>query len=143
MTEFISVAAKEIIMGKLSHGCDLLEELTNIAIKRGVKLGRIEAIGAVKKAHIGFYHQDIQEYHFKSFDQPLEITKLVGNISLKDDQPFVHAHITLADDSGKSFGGHLAPGTIVFACEFILEIFDGPALNRSLDQETGLLLWSI
>ena len=143
MTEFKPVKSREIIMGKLGYGCDLLEELTNVATERGVRLGRIEAMGAVKKARIGFYNQESRTYQFHDFDHPLEITKLAGNISLKDGKPFVHAHITLADESGKCYGGHLAPGTVVFACEFILEAFAGPEFNRRLDEETGLPLWSI
>ncbi|MBP6915403.1 MAG: PPC domain-containing DNA-binding protein [Smithellaceae bacterium] len=143
MTEFKLVTPREVIMGKLSYNGDLLEELTKVAVSHGVVLGRIEAIGAVQKARIGFYNQETREYRFLVFDQALEIVKLAGNISLKDGKPFVHAHITLADESGKSYGGHLAEGTIVFACEFILEVFDGPAFNRCPDKETGLTLWSI
>ena len=117
--------------------------MTNLCKERGVDLGRIEAIGAVQKARIGFYNQDTRTYQFLDLDRSLEITNLVGNVSLKDGKPFVHAHVTLADEEGKSFGGHLAPGTVVFACEFVLEAFDGPAFNRGPDEETGLPLWSM
>jgi len=143
MTEFKPVKSREIYMGKLSYCCDLLEELSNLATELDVSLGRIEAIGAVQKARIGFYNQETRAYQFSSFDHPMEITKLIGNISLKDGKPFVHAHITLSDESGKSYGGHLATGTVVFACEFVLEAFDGPAFNRCFDKETGLPLWTI
>jgi predicted DNA-binding protein with PD1-like motif len=143
MAKFKQVKLQEIVMGKLAYDCDLLNELMNISIEHKITLGRIGAIGAVKKACIGFYNQKTQTYQFSNFDQPLEIASLIGNISLKDGNPFVHAHITLADESGKSYGGHLAPGTVVFACEFTLEIFDGPAFNRCFDEETGLQLWSI
>jgi hypothetical protein len=143
MTEFKTVISREIFMGKLSYGCDLLEELTKVLTERGVRLGRIEAIGAVQKACIGYYNQETRTYQFASFDHPMEITKLIGNVSLKDGDPFVHTHITLSDESGKAYGGHLAKGTVIFACEFILEAFDGPAFNRCFDEETGLPLWSI
>jgi uncharacterized protein len=143
MTEFKSVKSRELLIGKLGHGCDLLEELTKVAMECGIQLGRIEAIGAVQKACIGFYNQETRIYQFFSFDHPMEITKLTGNISLKDGNPFVRAHITLSDESGKCYGGHLAKGTVVFACEFLIEAFDGPDFNRCLDEETGLPLWSI
>jgi uncharacterized protein len=143
MTEFKRINSREIYMGKLSYGCDLSEELVSLSTKLDVRLGRIEAIGAVQKAHIGFYNQETRAYQFSYFDHPLEITKLTGNISLKEGKPFVHTHITLSDESGKSYGGHLATGTIVFACEFVLEAFDGPAFNRCFDKETGLPLWLI
>ena len=143
MTIRRKVKSKELFMGKLSYGCDLLEGLTSICQKENIRLGKIEALGAVQKAHIGFYDQQAREYRFLTISQPLEITKLVGNISLKDGNPFVHAHITLADEEGKAFGGHLAPGTVVFACEFIIESFDGPVFERGFDEETGLPLWAM
>jgi uncharacterized protein len=138
-----NVKYKEISMGKLRYGSDLLEEFTEICKKGNIRLGRVEAIGAVQKACIGFYNQKKREYEFITIDQPLEITNLTGNISLKNGSPFVHAHITLSDSSGKAYGGHLAPGTIVFACEWIIETFKGSALERNFDQETGLSLWSM
>ncbi len=132
---------KDKLMGKLQYGADLLAELTDICIANNIRLGRIEAIGAVQKACIGYYHQANREYEFHTIEQPLEITNLTGNISIKDGNPFVHAHVTLADASGQAFGGHLAPGTIVFACEWVIEAFDGPPLVREYDAETGLPLW--
>jgi predicted DNA-binding protein with PD1-like motif len=135
------VKSREVLIGKLSHGGDLLEEITDICRKENIQLGRLEALGAVQRARLGFYNQQTHEYQFHVVDQPLEITKLVGNVSLKDGNPFVHAHITLADKTGNAYGGHLAPGTLIFACEFILEAFDGPILERGFDEVTGLFLW--
>lgn len=141
MTEFKQIKYRDALMGKLSYGCDLLEELTDIARKSGITLARVEAIGAVQKARIAFYNQKTQTYQFLSFDYPLEITKLSGNISLKGGNPFMHAHITLSDESGKSYGGHLASGTIVFSCEFLMDAFDSPDFHRGFDKQTGLYLW--
>jgi len=143
MTIKHKVKSRELFMGKLSYGCDLLEEITSVCQKENIQLGRIEALGAVKRAHLGFYDQQKREYRFLTLPQPLEITKLIGNVSLKDGNPFVHAHVTLADETGKTFGGHLAPGTVVFACEFIIESFDGPVFERGFDEETGLPLWTM
>ena len=130
-------------MGRLGFGCDLLEELNRVAREREIKLGRIEALGAVQKARIAYYDQNSRVYQFIDIDKAMEIVQLIGNISLKEAEPFVHAHITLADESGKVFGGHLAPGTILFACEFIIEALEGPDFNRSFDEETGLPLWNL
>lgn len=137
------VKSKEIWMGKLRHGADLLEELTEICKENSIQLGRVEAIGAVQKAVIGYYHQDKREYEFLTLDQHLEILNLTGNISIKDGSPMVHAHITLADAKGNAVGGHLSPGTIIFACECIIESYEGVILERGFDDETGLPLWSM
>ena len=131
------------IMGKCDHEGDLLAELTGVCKDNGVRLGRVEALGAVRKARVGYYHQDRKEYEFHTFDQSMEILALVGNISIKDGEPMVHAHVTLSDAAGRAFGGHLASGTIVFACEFVIEAFDGPEFHRAPDEPTGLPLWNL
>jgi len=137
------IKPKEVFVGRLSHGSDLLEEITDVCRRENIQFAWIEALGAVKRARLAFYNQETHDYEFFVVDQPLEITKLVGNVSLKDGNPFVHVHITLADKAGNAYGGHLASGTVVFACEFILEIFDGPVLRRELDELTGLSLWTM
>ncbi|MBF0214167.1 MAG: DNA-binding protein [Magnetococcales bacterium] len=129
-------------MGRLPHGSDLLESLNQICREQGIRLGRIEGLGAVKRARLGFYDQERKSYDFLEFDQPLEITQLTGNVSLKEGQPFVHVHVTLADHAGHAFGGHLASGTEIFAAEVIIQAFDGEPLQRGWDDVTGLPLWS-
>jgi predicted DNA-binding protein with PD1-like motif len=141
MTTWKHITPQRTIMGTLKHGSDLLEELTQLCVRENIILGRVQAIGAVQKIAIGFYDQKGREYRFQNLEQPLEITNLLGNISIKDDKPFVHAHITLADEKGNAFGGHLASGTVVFACEFVLEVFEGPSFIRRPNDQTDLMLW--
>ena len=115
----------------------------NPQVEEKVQLGRVEALGAVSKARLAYYDQQAREYRFIDMEKDLEITKLVGNVSLKDGEPMAHVHVTLADREGRAYGGHLAQGTVVFACEFIIEAFEGSLLTRSYDVETGLQLWSM
>ena len=136
-----NIKPSKMYIGKLSHGMDLLEEMKALCIKEDITLGRIEGIGAVQKARIGYYNQAEREYQYIDLNSHLEITNLVGNVSIKDNKPFVHGHITLADEKGNAFGGHLAQGTVIFACEIILHAFEGPVLTRSYDDVTGLPLW--
>jgi predicted DNA-binding protein with PD1-like motif len=136
------VVVRERFMARLRKDSDLLEELTDICRNHGVTLGRIEGLGAVQKACFSYFDQETREYKPVSVDKPLEILKLTGNVSLRDNVPFVHVHVTLADSEGRTYGGHLAPGSIIFACECIIEAFDGPVFKRDFDQATGLFLWT-
>lgn len=136
------VKLSRTIIGKAAHGSDLIEEITAVCKANGIALGRVEALGAVKKARLGFYDQTKRVYEFHEINKPMEITNLVGNISLKDGQPMVHAHVTLSDEAGAAFGGHLAPGTEVFACEFVIQELQGASLVRGYDEVTGLPLWN-
>jgi len=134
---------KKIYIAKLEHGADLLEEITAVCREKNIRIGKLFAIGAVKQARLAYYDQAQKEYRFFELDRHLEILNLTGNVSLKDNKPIVHAHITLADGAGRAYGGHLAPGTVVFACECIFEVLDGPELIRNYDETTGLPLWKM
>jgi len=143
MAVYNKTRQKQMFVGKLDYDGDLLDQLTAICQKENISLGKVQAIGAVKKAKVGYYNQKTREYQLVEIDKNLEITNLSGNISLRDNKPMVHAHITLSDKDGNAFGGHLVQGTIVFACEFIIHIFAGPAYHRAHDENTGLPLWNI
>jgi len=131
----------KIFMGSINYGTDLLEELENICVEKGIQLGHIEALGAVQKACIGYYDQKSREYGYNTLENPHEILTLSGNVSIKDEKPMVHAHIVLADGKGRACGGHLAAGTVVFACEFLIYSFKGKVLKRGFDEKTDLSLW--
>lgn len=139
----VELTEKKVYMGRLPQGGDLLNSLTQFVREKGIKKGQVEAIGAVERAAVGFYDQETQKYKLVTFDKHMEILNLTGNISLKDGEPFIHAHVTLGDGEGRSFGGHLVEGTIVFAGEFIIREFDGKDLERKYDQDTGLTLWDM
>ncbi len=140
MTKRVRVG--EVLMGRLQRGDDLLAALTERAKAAGVRVGRLQALGAVERARVGFYDQGVFEYRFLDLEEPLEILALVGNVSLRDGEPMVHAHVTLGDARGRAFGGHLAQGTTVFACEFTIEVLEGAEFHRARDEATGLPLWS-
>ena len=118
-------ATGRCLIGRLDCGADLLDALTRICVKEGVTLGRVAALGAVQKARVGFYNQAAREYEFLDIEKELEILGVIGNVSIKDGQAVIHAHITLSDREGQAFGGHLAPGTIVFACEYMIQEMTG------------------
>ena len=143
MAIYNEVQVQQTLIGKLKHGGDLLEELTSVCERNGVSLGRVEALGAVKKARLCFYNQQARKYDFFEIEENLEIAGLIGNISMRDGKTMVHAHITLSDADGRAYGGHLAPGTFVFACEFTIDVYKGQQLRRAYDEETGLPLWKM
>jgi len=129
-------------MGGLPNGCDLLGELTALCEKEKIHIGVFEAIGAVQKACFGFYNQFSRKYTFKEIHNDLEILKCSGNISLNEGKPMIHAHIIFTDENGHAFGGHLANGTVVFSCEYVIQAFDNSCvLQREFDPKTGLRLW--
>ncbi|OGW79895.1 MAG: hypothetical protein A3G33_06290 [Omnitrophica bacterium RIFCSPLOWO2_12_FULL_44_17] len=129
-------------IGRFDYNTDLLASITELCKKENIRLGTFTVIGAVTSAKMGYYDQTAQKYVYcVSLEKKLEITSCVGNISLKGSEIFVHAHITLADWEGHCYGGHLMPGTNVFAAEYYIHELQGGELIREFDPETGLNLW--
>jgi len=135
------VKLKDTHLIRLPHGADLLEVLTEQCEQRNIRLGYVSIIGSVKEATIGYYDQKTRIYQNKQVSGGLEITSCTGNISLKDGNIMVHAHILLSDAEGKTCGGHLMSPTTLFAGEALIQELEGNMLERDYDKVTGLFLW--
>jgi predicted DNA-binding protein with PD1-like motif len=126
---------------RLPSDADLCDAIRNAFLAADIKTGTFTAVGAVKRAVIGYYDQTARCYVNKEIVQPAEILCCTGNVTEKDGALFVHAHITLSLEDGKAFGGHLSEGTVIFACELSGIEFLGEQARRAFDSATGLNLW--
>lgn len=131
----------KLVWPEIKNGDDLHNSLTVYCIKNNVKAGLILAVGALKNAKLSFYDQAKKVFIPQNINKSLEILSCLGNISLKDGKPFVHAHLTVSDKTGRVYGGHLEKGSIIFACECTIVETSGELLNRKFDKLTGLNLW--
>src|SRR5271157_1398300 len=127
---------------RLPTGDDLFEAITRVFRERSVRKATFTVIGATSRAVLGYYDQDVKEYRMKAFDVPQEIVACMGNVSEKDGEVFVHAHIVLADEDYACVAGHLMLGTVIFAAELSATPVPGPVPVRVFDETTRLALWS-
>ena len=130
-----------IFVGRLPHGKDLILSVEEFCEDASIQMATFSVIGAVSSATIGAYDQKQQVYVTVKEEAPLEIVSCMGNVSLKDGKPFIHAHILLADEQGKTIGGHLFSETIIYAGEINLQELTGKPMKRTYDNDTGLMLW--
>lgn len=132
---------KKVVCLNLKKDSDLLKSVENYCIKENIKVGFLVIIGALQKAQISYYDQKRKKYSLRFLKKPLEIVSCFGNISIKNNKPFVHAHIALADNKSNVYGGHLREGCVVFAGECFIFKLEGKLLKRKFNEETGLFLW--
>lgn len=130
-----------MIMGRLPFKSDLLREMNKVAAARGINAGLIHMMGGLGRARLSYFDQEKRAYQIREFDAPFEIVSGTGTISIKNDEPFVHLHLAIADREGKVFGGHALDGCRVFAAEYVIWPFPGEAPRRAYDSATGLHLW--
>ena len=133
--------ANKIFLERLQHDRDLLLSIQQVFAQQGIKMGFFAAIGAVKRAKVGFYDQKERSYREELIDEPAEILSCIGNASELEGDTSVHAHVTLALEDGSTRGGHLLEGTVIFACELCGVELAGEQLKRVFDTVTGLKLW--
>jgi uncharacterized protein len=127
-------------LARLDSGAEIVGQITDLARESQIESGTFSAIGALTRADLGYYDQAAREYHVTQVDEPVELAACLGNISLLEGRPFVHAHAVLANGQGLSWAGHLVRGTI-FAAELYLQELSGLPLKRVPDSITGLKLW--
>ena len=130
-----------LFVGRLPQGKDLILSIEKFCEDASIQMAIFSVIGAVSSATIGAYDQKQQVYVTFKEEAPLEIVSCIGNVSLKDGKPFIHAHILLADEQGKTIGGHLFSETIIYAGEINLQELTGKPMERTYDNNTGLMLW--
>jgi predicted DNA-binding protein with PD1-like motif len=132
--------AREYV-GRLEHGRDWRGQIEDFADEEGIDAAFFIGLGAVQDATLLFYDQDDGEYESIAFDEPLEMTAAIGNISWLGDDRFAHTHATLSREDGTTIAGHLDSAT-TFAGELYVREFDA-TLEREHDPVTDLDLWPL
>ncbi len=128
------------LLVRLDHGADIVKQVSDFLDKEKIEAAIFFAIGALIKAEIAYYDQASHEYKAISIKEPAELVSCIGNVSLRDGQPFLHVHAAMAFSDGRVVGGHLTSG-LVFAAEVFIQELSGEALVRTHDSATGLYLW--
>ena len=126
----LSINNHEEIMSVLAEFCQDL----------GILCGEVSGLGAVNTATLRFLNPETKRYVDKTFDEQMEISSLVGNISDKDGEVYLHVHVNRGRSDYSVVGGHLLCATINGACELIVTRFRCTA-GRRPDEETGLNLY--
>jgi len=137
----VQATAGTVYILRPEFGSDLLKELGDFVRAKGINLAWFSALGAVSRATLRYYDQVKKDWVDLELDRRLEVAGMLGNVSLLNGEPIVHAHATLADEQGHCYGGHVGADTLVFNLEILLTAISGPPVTRKMDPQTGLTIW--
>jgi len=143
MVRSIQTEIKRVIFAKMEPGEDVLGAIEEVAKKHDVQSGQLSLIGAVSKAKLGYFHREALEYRDFTIDEDVEVVSCIGDISTHEENPVIHAHMIVADEKGKCWGGHLLPGCEVSVTIELVIIETKAKLIRKKDDLTGLNLLHI
>ncbi len=130
------------IVARLDRGEEIHEQLEKIALREGVRLAEVSALGAVDDFTVGVYKVAEKQYFANTFQGPFEIVSLTGTISTKDGAYYAHLHMSAGNEKGEVFGGHLNRARVSATCEMVISIIDG-TVERRFDPEIGLNLFEM
>ena len=113
---------------RLDPGEEVVSCLTRLVEQEQVQLGCVSALGAANDVTIGIFDTTEKQYH------------LVGNVTRKDGEPYLHLHITFGNPvTGEVYAGHLTSCTISATLELFLQVWDGQ-VGRAFSDTVGLNL---
>jgi uncharacterized protein len=122
-----------------AEGDEAVSGLTGFAERHGIAAGHFTAIGAFSQAVLGYFERERKDYKRIRVAEQVEVLSLVGDVTVKDGRPALHAHVVLGRADGSTVGGHLLDGRVWPTLEVIL--VESPAhLRRRHDPATGLAL---
>ena len=126
---------------RLDPGEEIVEQLTALVEREQVQLGCVSALGAANDVTIGIFNTGEKKYYSQRYQGDFEISALVGNVSRKDGEPYLHLHITIGNPvTGEVHAGHLTACTISATLELFLQVWDG-AVGRKFSDQVGLNLF--
>ena len=126
---------------RLDPGEEIVEQLTALVERENVRLGSVSALGAAGDVTIGIFNTREKQYHSRRYQGDYEISALVGNVSRKEGEPYLHLHITIGNPvTGEVHAGHLTSAVISATLELFLQVWDG-RVDRKFSDQVGLNLF--
>jgi predicted DNA-binding protein with PD1-like motif len=123
----------------LAGGDEAMAVIAAFATTRQLRATQFTAIGAFSRVIVAYFDWETKKYRNISIDEQVEVLSLVGDITIEDGTPKVHAHVVIGKADATAHGGHLVEGHVRPTLEVVLT--ETPAhLRRRYDAETGLTL---
>ncbi len=115
---------EDVFFVRLDRGDKVNETLKNFCMEHEIKCARLHGIGALHKVELGYYDYDADIYDRRPFDGEFELLSMEGNVSLMEDDTFVHLHISMSNEKFEAIGGHLFEAEVAVTLECFIEIYD-------------------
>jgi uncharacterized protein len=126
----------------LDTGDEAMAELGKFIRDHEVEAASLTAIGAFRRALLGYFDWQTKEYKKIAVEEQVEVLSLLGDVAVAEDGPTLHVHAVLGKADGSVVGGHLLEGHVRPTLEVIL-IQPPSYLRKRRDAATGLALIAV
>jgi hypothetical protein len=123
----------------LGTGDEAIAAVTAFAGEHRLRGGHFTAIGAFSRSVVAYFDWASKQYRNVPIDEQVEVLSFLGDISVEQGKPKVHAHVVLGKADASAHGGHLIEGHVRPTLEIV--VTETPRhLHRRFDAESGLAL---
>ena len=127
---------------RMERGEDFMTSLKSFCHNHAIKNAFISGIGSLSNPTVAHYDINAKEYKEKKLEGVFELTSLIGNVAICEQDIVIHCHVTLADANMQSFGGHLINGTIGATAELTVTVYP-KHYDKTVDEATGVKLFDL
>jgi predicted DNA-binding protein with PD1-like motif len=124
---------------RIFTGEEIVGTITEFARAHSIDAAEVSGIGAAYDVTLGYFDRGTRQYERHAVEGEVEIVSLLGNVSIKEGQPFAHLHVNVSGRDFRPHAGHFFEGKAGATCEVIIRPMKGYA-QRTKDDETGLFL---
>ena len=121
----------------LKAGAKVPDDIVAIAAREKILTARVEAIGGVNELRLAYFNHEAKKYEEREYREFLEVTSILGNITLKDGKQFLHIHGTFGRKDQGVLGGHVMAARVFPLLEVVITPTENKA-SRELDEGLGL-----
>jgi predicted DNA-binding protein with PD1-like motif len=116
---------------RLKPGQDLLAEIEAFIQQQDIQAGCILcSVGSLTHAALRLANRDFHSH----FDGYFEIVSMTGTLSVHGS----HLHASIADGDGRTTGGHLVPGCLIYTtAEIVIAAFPELVYRREPCEQSG------
>lgn len=125
---------------RLDKGENVLQVLEKFLDENNIKGGFFTGLGAINYLKLYFFNQKEKNFNEKVIEEDMEVTSLVGNITMNEGKPYIHSHIVVATKEFSSYSGHFKEGIVGATMEIVL-IEKDVLVGRKFSEEIGLNLF--
>ena len=120
---------------RLDPGEEIVDGLIRLAEQEKIQLASVTGLGAANDITVGIFNNAEKQFQARHCQGEYEIASLVGSITRKDGEPYLHLHITCGSPTtGEVYAGHLAKCVISATAELFVQTWDGQVGRRFSDR---------
>jgi len=132
------LSANEYLLVFTEPDVELIGALNEFAATNNLPSGRLQAIGSVSEATLGWWSNDTKTVERYTVQGQFEVVSFLGNITSCGDGPRIHAHAILTGPGGL-VAGHAFALTVRASVEVSVTVFETPVC-RVKNADFGLAI---